>query len=281
MKQFIWLSLFALLLLIFLPTKQIFALEASRSSWQDIEGDSATLMVERVNDYRQETGLPPYATNLALRQAAQKIADHMAATEFISHFDGDGANPNTRAERFGYADHVTEIIYGGFGGADAAWQWWMTNELHQSLIISQDYHELGVGMAVGVDSGRIYWAMVFGTGLPLEEGPEATATSTGNPAKLTTTPTTAVPSPSPTANQTPTEPPIVTIRDAGDADDDNDSAPTQIAKLLHEPQDTEASPNQEAPATAQSQDTWLIIAAAVTILLGIILFYFPRAGWFR
>lgn len=281
MKQNIWLSLFALSLLIFLPTKQIFALETSKLGWQDTENNSAALMAERVNEHRQEAGLPPYTSNLALLQAAQKIADHMAATEFISHHDGDGANPNQRAERFGYADHVTEIIYGGFGGADAAWEWWMTNELHQGLILSQEYYELGVGMAVGVDSGRLYWAIVFGTGQPLAEEPQVMATSPSNLTKLPTTATTAVPSPSPTADQTPTEVAAILAGETPVRPEENDIITIAEMASAEEQIDLTMTPAGISSQTGTSQDTWLIIAAAATILFGILLFYFPRVGWPR
>jgi uncharacterized protein YkwD len=280
MKQDIRLSLFALLLLIFLPTKQIFALGASNYRWQNLESDSAALMGSRVNDHRQQADLPSYATNESLRQAAQKIADHMATTEFISHFDGDGANPTLRAERFGYTDHVTEIIYGGFGGVNAAWEWWLANELHQNLILSEDYYEFGVGMAVGVESGRFYWAIVFGTGLPADEEPAPAATLPDSQPKLPVTATTAVPAPSPTAEQIPTEMAVAAILETPTLVNINGSTPSGAIALTDEGLDSSLA-TDEIVAIATPQDTWLIIAAAVTILFGILIFYFPRASWSR
>ena len=277
MKPHIWLLLFALSLLFFLPTKQTFALEPGRSSWLETEEYSAALMADRVNEYRRLAGMPPFADHPALWLSAQKIADHMAATEFISHFDGDGANPNSRAEQFGYTNHVTEIIYGGFGGADAAWEWWMANALHESLILSKDYHELGVGMATGVDSGRVYWAIVFGSGLPTADEPEATATSPIHLTKLPTSATMAVPSLPP--NPTETTPAIVTETPTEFAEaDDQVISVTEIAPAAIDPT---ATPPETAAQTSHSQDTWLIIAAAATILCGILFFYFPRIGWSR
>jgi uncharacterized protein YkwD len=282
MKLNIRLSLFALLLLLVMPTKQIFALNASREGWQQIETDSAETIAVRINAHRQRAGLEPYSTNQALLQAAQKIADHMAATEFISHFDGDGANPNSRAAQFGYADHVTEIIYGGFGGSDAAWEWWMANELHEALILSQDYYEMGVGVAMGAESDRLYWAVVFGTGLPAKEDPTPLAIAPSSLTKLPPNVTTAVPSPSPTAEQLPTETAVaahsetaIPTSDTGSAQSSQDEAalPSNLG-----------TPTQVQDETARGigpQDTWLILAAAVTIFFGIILFYFPRAGWSR
>ncbi len=82
----------------------------------------------------------------------------MAATEFISHYDDTGANPQQRAEKAGYDEHVTEIIFGGLGGVDAAWEWWTENDLHHGLLISEDYVEFGVATA----SQRTKWAAILG-----------------------------------------------------------------------------------------------------------------------
>ena len=270
------LSLFALSLLLLAPTKQTFALDNNRIGWQDSETDTAVAMAQRVNTHRQEIGLPAYAVNDALTRAAQQVADHMAATEFTSHYDGNGANPSQRALQAGYEDHVTEIIYGGFGGSDAAWQWWSENDLHYGLIINEDYHEFGVGMAVGHDSGRAYWAIMFGTGLPVKEA-VSTFTPSVPPAetKLTGTTATAVPPPVPTASEAPT-----LLPDATNS--------TVALTMLEENPNNETNgvsdePNNltPPPEPAYSQDeedsTWLIIAAALTIIVGAVFFYFPRA----
>ncbi len=270
------LSLFALSLLLLAPTKQTFALDNIRIGWQDSETDTAVAMAQRVNTHRQEIGLPAYAVNEALTRAAQEVADHMAATEFTSHYDGNGANPSQRALQAGYEDHVTEIIYGGFGGSDAAWQWWSENDLHYGLIISEDYHEFGVGMAVGQESGRAYWAIMFGTGLPVKES-VSTVTPSVPPTetKLTGTTATAVPSPVPTASEAPTLLP------------DANNSTVALTMLEEEPNtetngmSDEANTLTPSPQPARTQDeedsTWLIIAAALTIIAGVVFFYFPRA----
>ncbi|MCA9872498.1 MAG: CAP domain-containing protein [Anaerolineales bacterium] len=279
MKQNIRLSMFALCLLVFTSTKQTFALENNRFRQQPPDVDTASSMAARINAHREEAGLPPYEPNDALTNAAQIVADHMAATEFISHYDSTGASPSQRAVQAGYADHVTEIIYGGFGGADAAWTYWMENELHHSLILSEDYHEIGVGMAVGLDSGRAYWSIMLGTGRPLEKSSTAEAIPPGTVTKLPGSTSTAVPLPSPTADRQPTETPAeettiaLTSLETGGLDG------SQGALLAP---DNGINPTPAKPADPDSDESpWLILAAAATILAGIVFFYFPRARWAR
>lgn len=214
----------------------------------------------------------------SLRQGAQWIAETMAANEFISHYDDTGANPQQRAERAGYTAHVTEIIYGGLGGADAAWKWWIENDLHYGLLTSEDYVEFGVAMATGEQSGRIYWAVMFGAGdgkyndASAEDEPVSPGFVTKLPPTSLPTSETAVPSPTssldPTATsvQVAANPPI-----------------TNIADLQLDEQTTATTNNNSATSRGQESDSlkeslWLIIAALVTIIFGIAVFYFPRHG---
>jgi len=279
MKQNIRLSMFALCLLVLASAKQTFALDNNRFGHQQPGADTAKGMATRVNAHREEAGLTPYVLNDALTSAAQQVADHMAATEFTSHYDGNGANPSQRALQAGYTDHVTEIIYGGFGGAEAAWTYWKDNELHHDLIVSEDYHEFGVGMAVGVESGRMYWAVMLGTGLP-EEKP-LTAVTPIIPGTVTKLPgaATAVPTPAATSDQSAAETTAtdttvtLTALDNGRA---NDNAGT-----LGSPDDG-TTPAPAKPANEDTEDSpWMIVAAALTILAGVVFFYFPRARWAR
>ncbi|MBK8985581.1 MAG: hypothetical protein IPM39_05800 [Chloroflexi bacterium] len=276
MKQNSGILLFVLFILIWGTAKQTSALDNQLARQQTAEADTAVGMADRVNAHRQAAGLFPYATNQALSLAAQQVADHMAATDFTSHYDGNGANPSQRALQTGYADHVTEIIYGGFGGSNAAWAWWTENQLHEGLLLSTDYHEFGVGMAVAADSGRLYWAIMFGTGLPAQE--TRTAVSPSVPGVITKLPgaaATAVPNPSPTASQTITESAIIedTAVSLTSLESDALTPQTDPATLANDSTNAAATP----AAQESEESAWLIIAAALTILVGVVFFYFPRA----
>lgn len=278
MKQNIRLSMFALCLLVFTSAKQTFALDNNRFGHQEPVTDTAEDMAARINAHRQDAGLPHYVPNNTLAGAAQTVADHMAAAEFTSHYDGNGANPSQRALQAGYTDHVTEIIYGGFGGADAAWTYWSENDLHNDLLLSEDYREFGVGMAVGA-SGRAYWAIMLGTGEPTAKPTTSATIVPGAVTKLPGTATTAVPSPAPTASQSPTEVPTidsaVALTSLESSGPDNSASSTAAT-------DNNTAPSPAKPANQEADDSpWMIVAAALTILAGVIFFYFPRARWAR
>ncbi|MBE2222327.1 MAG: hypothetical protein IAF02_12340 [Anaerolineae bacterium] len=275
MKQNIWLMMFALWLLLGVSSKQIFALGGSPLAAQDptptSPPETAVHMKERINNYRTELGLPAYYQDEKLAQASQWVVDTMVATEFISHYDDTGANPQQRAEAAGYTEHVTEIIYGGVGGADAAWEWWFANELHHGLLISEDYVEFGVATAINPQSGRQYWAVMFGFGdgqyaaddLSNHENeagvvtklPSATSTS----AVTAVAPTSTAEEPSPTATS------------------------AQVALVDTEPtnpttENSSGTSTNNTSLNSLEESRWLIIAALATIIISIAVFYFPRLG---
>ena len=281
MKQKILLSMFALLLLLLASSKQTFALGKSSSATQDSEStnipETAVYMTERINQYRTELNLPTYYQDQSLAQASQWAVDTMAATEFISHYDDTGANPQQRAEKAGYDEHVTEIIFGGFGGADAAWEWWIDNELHHTLITSEDYIEFGVATAVNEQSGRQYWAIMFGFGdghydsEALTNGHNnETSVVTKLPPSVSTADITAV---SPTSTATLPDPTATTEQIAGVTDNTPiDPSPTNPNT------ENPSAPISTATTNTLGESQWLMIAAVGTIIMGIAVFYFPRLG---
>ena len=254
-------------------SKQTFALGersiAAQDSVPTTTPETAVIMVERINDYRTELGLPAYYQDETLIQASQWVVDTMAVTEFISHFDDTGANPQQRAEKAGYDEHVTEIIFGGFGGSDAAWEWWTENDLHHTILTSEDYVEFGVATAVS-EQGRQFWAIMvgagdghYGSGLPLENNNPAD-TVTKLPSATSTIEVTAVATDSPTAqpDATATTEQITLVTN-----------PTNIDTTV-----TNAANAENTPSSALEESSWLIVAAVATIIIGIAIFYFPRLG---
>ena len=279
MKQKILLTIFALWLLVTVSSKQIFALSETLSAAQDAvptsTAETAVSMVDRINTYRSELDLPVYYQDQALAQAAQQLADTMAATEFISHYDESGANPQQRAENAGYSEHVTEIIFGGFGGAAAAWEWWADNELHHGLLISEDYVEFGVATAVSEQSGRQYWAVMFGLGdgrYEIEGLNNETSVVTKLPSATSTAIVTAVVStattqPEPTA----TNEQLLLIAD-------NKSTPS-VPIIAQNPENNVTNDTTNSVASNNLEESkWLILAAVGTIIFSIAVFYFPRHG---
>ena len=280
MKQNILPTMFALWLLLMVSSKQIFALGDKPLAAQDptptTAPETAVHMTERINNYRTELGLPAYYQDQKLAQAAQWVVDTMVATEFISHYDDSGSNPQQRAEAAGYDEHVTEIIYGGIGGADAAWEWWFENELHHGLIISEDYIELGVATAVNEQSGRQYWAIMFGfgdgqyetDGLGSNHENEASIVTKLPPATLTSE--------------------VTAVAATSTADQPDPTATSEQIAAVTDTVPINPATSGNNPVTNTSTDTsgintieetkWLIIAAVATIIIGIAVFYFPRLG---
>jgi uncharacterized protein YkwD len=279
MKQKILLTMFALWLLFMVSSKQIFALGENASATQDSATtptpETAVHMMERINDYRTELDLPVYYHDQALTQASQWVVDTMAATEFISHYDENGANPQQRAEKAGYDEHVTEIIFGGLGGADAAWEWWAENELHHGLLISEDYVEFGVGTAIHEQSGRQYWAVMFGFG---DGQYEMDGRANGHDGEVDVS--TKLPSATSTAEVT-AVPPTAVLPDP--------TATSEQVALITEDESAYPGPSSDnsgnKPDMSRSSNNnsveeskWLIIAAVGTIVFSVAVFYFPRHG---
>lgn len=273
--------MFALCLLSAASSKQTFALGKSSSAAQDSEPthtpETAVHMIERINNYRTDLNLPTFYQDQSLTRASQWVVDTMAATEFISHYDDAGANPQQRAEKAGYNEHVTEIIFGGLGGADAAWEWWSENELHHGLIISEDYVEFGVATAVSEQSGRQYWAIMFGFG----DGHYDTALNSGHngdtdvvtklPPSISTSEVTAV---SATSTATLPDPTATTEQVAVVIDTTDPANPSAIDTNL----ENNVAAINRSDISSLVESYWLMFAAVATIIIGIAVFYFPRVG---
>ena len=274
--------MFALWLLLAASSKQTFALGKSSSAAQDLAPtttpETAVYMTERINKYRTELNLPTYYQDQSLQQASQWVVDTMAATEFISHYDDTGANPQQRAEKAGYDEHVTEIIFGGFGGAEAAWEWWLDNELHHGLLTSEDYVEFGVATAVSEQSGRQYWAIMFGFGDGHYET-SGSASNNGNVPGIVTklppaTSISEVTAVSATSTATHPDPTATTEQVTLVTDTDPTNLSLTDAKLENHPSTIANTANINSLEEGQ----WLMLAAVATIIISIAVFYFPRLG---
>lgn len=279
MKQKILLTMFALWLLITVSSKQIFALAEIQTATQDATPTTtpatAVSMADRINNYRTDLDLPAFYQDQALTQASQWVVDTMVATEFISHYDENGANPQQRAEKAGYNEHVTEIIFGGLGGAEAAWAWWIENELHHGLLTSEDYVEFGVATTVHEQSGRQYWAIMFGFGdgqYETDEGANSNNSETDTSTKLPSATATSAATAVPTLTMQPS--PTVTSEQENALIPDDDSAYPGSSNDNH----GNESGTNGANSNTLEENKWLIIAAAGTIIFSIAVFYFPRHG---
>lgn len=130
------------------------------------QADPVTDMFNRINTARLAQGLPPYALNSALATAAERHSKDMATTGTVDHVGSDGTSYRERILAAGYGQWtfgpmVNESIYGGTGGADIAFDWWMSSDTHRGQLLSSRYREVGIAAVTGAN-GWTYWTLTLG-----------------------------------------------------------------------------------------------------------------------
>lgn len=123
-------------------------------------------LLSRINTVRLTQGLAPYALNSALTAAAQRHSQDMAATSKVDHTGSDNSSYRERILAAGYGQWsigpvVNESLYGGTGGANIVFDWWMSVDTHRNQILSARYREIGLAAVTGAN-GWTYWTAVFG-----------------------------------------------------------------------------------------------------------------------
>jgi uncharacterized protein YkwD len=129
--------------------------------------DQAKLLqvINAVNAYRTESGLPVYNVNPQLARAAQAHANDMACNNLFVHTGSNGSTIQSRISASGYtAAFSSENVYGSnppLSGGEAV-NWWkndQTEPRHNLNLISDTYIEIGVGYAFFNSFG--YYVIVF------------------------------------------------------------------------------------------------------------------------
>jgi uncharacterized protein YkwD len=124
-----------------------------------------------VNQQRVARGLPSYARVSPLDRSAQDYAQRMATEDFFSHIAPDGETPAGRILAAGYSwSGWGENIAAGLDTAAAVMDAWMHSPGHAANILSADYSQIGIGVAVGGTFG-IYWVQDFGSPFGAVPGP--------------------------------------------------------------------------------------------------------------
>ena len=121
-------------------------------------------IVDRTNALRKENGIAALIANDKLMQAAQVRAEEMAASGVYSHTRPDGRKNTTVTD----CPYVGENIHciadwatqGKTVSEVAMWSWNLSDG-HQKNLLNQNYAEIGVGLARGVnDNGDECWYCV-------------------------------------------------------------------------------------------------------------------------
>lgn len=124
-----------------------------------------TALIEALNTYRAQKGLPAYTVNAQLAQAAQRQANDAACHKLYVHTGTDGSTPKTRVADTGYiAKSVSENINGNYPPLDAqgALNWWINDKTdlrHSQNLVSTTFKEIGVGYSFFDNYG--FYVIVF------------------------------------------------------------------------------------------------------------------------
>lgn len=132
-------------------------------------------VIQVINGYRQQNGLAALTSNSLLSSLAQGQADYQASIGTVTHTGPGGSTPQQRAAASGYGGgnffYLSEIIYGGYqANVQNALSWWQNSSLHNSIMLSSNYTEIGAGVASGGDT--VYFTAVLG-------GPSGSSSSSG------------------------------------------------------------------------------------------------------
>lgn len=129
--------------------------------WRTAEAQSAQI-VQLVNNFRAQNGLPPLMFNAKLAAAAQQQTDYIAATNSYTHTGYNGSTPQSRASAQGYTGRVSENIVGGSDMTPAqGLAWWINSPVHYNTLVTTYYTEIGGGFSTGSYNQQIY-AIVVG-----------------------------------------------------------------------------------------------------------------------
>lgn len=155
---------------------------------QTTKAQSPSAILQQVNQFRLNNGLPPFTYNAALASAAQNQANYMAEFGvYSSHIGYGGSWPQSRANAAGYSGHVSENIVGGTNlTAPRGLTWWVNSPVHYNTLITTRYTEAGTGFASVGDIN--YYVLVVGQ--PGNPPPSASANTDTSPAPLFITPIT-------------------------------------------------------------------------------------------
>lgn len=119
---------------------------------------AAAYLVQRVNQARQEHGLPPLKPNQQLALVAYAHSEDMARRKFFAHINPEGEDPNARFQKAGGKGQVGENIAYDLQIEDAH-QHLMESPGHRANILHPDFTDIGIG--VYYNGGHYYVTQLF------------------------------------------------------------------------------------------------------------------------
>jgi uncharacterized protein YkwD len=108
--------------------------------------------LDLINNARSTNGLSALTLNTQLSSAAQLHSADMACSGILSHTGTDNSTPTSRIAAAGFSASITrENIYAQppqYGGnAQAAVDWWMSDQIHRDAILNAQVTQVGIGYA--------------------------------------------------------------------------------------------------------------------------------------
>jgi uncharacterized protein YkwD/LysM repeat protein len=124
---------------------------------------SAGEVIALINEYRAQNGLPAFTQDNLLMQLAQGHSDYQASIGQVTHGGPGGTRPIDRAYAAGYGDgqviFISELVTGGFTqSSQQALEWWKNSPEHNSYLLSDNYFEIGIGVATNGENRYYYTA---------------------------------------------------------------------------------------------------------------------------
>ncbi|MEJ2759006.1 MAG: CAP domain-containing protein, partial [Anaerolineales bacterium] len=104
---------------------------------------TAIEIIRLINEFRVENGLYPYTFNYTLSLAAQDHSEWQAENRVVQHNEENGTDDGYSAT------------------PEVAMDFWIHSPVHYPLVVSEVYHEIGVGVAIN-EFGQKYYTVNIG-----------------------------------------------------------------------------------------------------------------------
>jgi uncharacterized protein YkwD len=119
----------------------------------------AQKMVQKVNDYRQNHGLPSLQMSRSLNHSSHRYAARMMGAGYFGH--SGRIHASGRFKRLG---EIIEMHSGARSKVSAALRAWINSPGHNAILLDRNFRYVGAGKVSGNYHGRrtTMWVMHFG-----------------------------------------------------------------------------------------------------------------------
>jgi len=113
---------------------------------------TAAEVIDAVNAVRFQNSQYPFIMNTTLMDVAQLHSNYQAAAGEMTHVGPNGSTSTDRALSAGYGGgqsiRINEMVYSGtHASSGAAIEFWLSSEIHKPILLSNEYHQFGVGVS--------------------------------------------------------------------------------------------------------------------------------------